>query len=96
VTAFPTRTNATQLDQGKRGTERSPSVTLPSLIGIEAVAECLGVSVRHIRRLIAERRIPFVKVGHFVRFDPQAVLGWVDEHRVEVFVPRTVRRNRPS
>jgi len=96
MTGFPTRLNATHADQGKRGTERTPSVALPSLIGIEAVAECLGVSVRHIRRLIAERRIPFVKIGHFVRFDPQAVLGWVDEHRVEVFDPRTGRRSHPS
>ena len=35
----------------------------PALMNIEQVAERLGVSVRHMRCLVAERRIPFVKWG---------------------------------
>lgn len=42
----------------------------PALIDLPAVAERLGVNERHIRRLVAERRIPFVKWGHLLRFDP--------------------------
>lgn len=57
---------------------------LPELVGMGAVAQSLGVTVRHIRRLVGERRIPFVKVGHFVRFDPAEIAHWVDAHRVEV------------
>ncbi len=35
---------------------------LPSrLMDIPTLAETLGVNVRHIRRLVAERRIPFIK-----------------------------------
>ncbi len=33
---------------------------LPHLMRIDEVAEHLGVSVRHVRRLVQERRIPFL------------------------------------
>ena len=59
-------------------------VTLPTLIDIEALAGHLGVSVRHVRRLIDERRIPFVKVGRFVRFDVEVIGRWIDVHRSDV------------
>ncbi len=51
----------------------------PALMNIEQVAERLGVSVRHMRRLVAERRIPFVKWGHLLRFDPDEVDRWIEE-----------------
>ena len=54
----------------------------PALMNIEQVAERLGVSVRHMRRLVAERRIPFVKWGHFLRFDPDEVDRWIEEFAV--------------
>ena len=44
--------------------------TLPTLLDIDQLAEHLGTSHRPIRRLIAERRIPYVKVGRLIRFDP--------------------------
>jgi excisionase family DNA binding protein len=43
---------------------------LPRLVDITEVADHLGVSVRHVRRLVAERRIPYIKWGHLLRFDP--------------------------
>jgi len=42
------------------------------------VAELLGVEVRHVRRLVQERRIPYVKWGHLLRFDPVEIARWVD------------------
>lgn len=54
---------------------------IPALITIEDLADQLGVTVRHVRRLVAERRVPFLKVGWFVRFDPQEIAGWLDESR---------------
>jgi excisionase family DNA binding protein len=57
---------------------------LPTLIDIDTLAVHLGVSVRHIRRMIDERRIPFVKVGKFVRFDVDEIVRWVDDHRTDV------------
>ena len=52
-----------------------------TLIDLEGVARRLGVNERHVRRLVAERRIPFVKWGHLLRFDPATIDAWVDEHR---------------
>jgi excisionase family DNA binding protein len=60
----------------------------PALMNIEQVAERLGVSVRHMRRLVAERRIPFVKWGHFLRFDPTEVDRWIEECAVPANDPR--------
>ncbi|MDP9388446.1 MAG: helix-turn-helix domain-containing protein [Actinomycetota bacterium] len=37
---------------------------------------------RHIRRLVQERRIPFIKRGHPLRFDPDEIDAWVDTKRV--------------
>jgi excisionase family DNA binding protein len=56
---------------------------LPTLIDIATAAEHLGVTVRHVRRLVAEKRIPYIKVGHFVRFDPAEVAAWIDRQWVD-------------
>ncbi len=59
-------------------------VTLESpLLDSDAVARALGVTRRHVQRLVAERRIPFLKMGRFVRFDPVALNVWLDQQRVE-------------
>ena len=57
------------------------TATRPALIDLPAVAEMLGVTERHVRRLVAERRIPFYKWGHFLRFDPVEVREWIQDHR---------------
>lgn len=53
----------------------------PELIDIEAVAKLLGVGERYVRRMVAERQIEFVKIGHYVRFDLEVVRKWVEERR---------------
>jgi excisionase family DNA binding protein len=79
MSAAESHANATNEETpgGHRTTLRCCEVTtqLPTLIDIDMVASHLGVSVRHIRRLIDERRIPFVKVGKFVRFERVSVRG---------------------
>jgi excisionase family DNA binding protein len=55
---------------------------LPRLLDTEGVAEHLGDSERHVRRLVAERRIPFIKWGHLLRFDPDEVASWLDGARI--------------
>jgi excisionase family DNA binding protein len=61
----------------------SPAQRAP-LLDTDELAKVLNVTSRHIRRLVAERRIPFVKVGRFVRFDPSELDVWLDQQRVEV------------
>ncbi|HXY42924.1 MAG TPA: helix-turn-helix domain-containing protein [Acidimicrobiales bacterium] len=56
---------------------------LPLLLDVAGLSARLGVTERHVRRLVAERRIPFVKVGKFVRFDPSAIAGWLERATVE-------------
>lgn len=53
-----------------------------ALIDTEALAGRLGVTERFVRRLVDERRIPFLKIGKFIRFDPDEIAAWIDEHRV--------------
>ena len=63
---------------------RPTTSTRSALIDLPAVAERLGVNQRHIRRLVAERRIPFVKWGHLLRFDPAEIDAWLDHARIPV------------
>ena len=53
------------------------------LLDGSGVAQHLGITERHVRRLVSERRIPFVKVGRFVRFDPIAVASWLERTAVK-------------
>jgi excisionase family DNA binding protein len=48
---------------------------LPQLLTIEQLAERLGVSIRHIRRLVAERRVPYLKVGSSDSTRPRSLPG---------------------
>ena len=52
-----------------------------SLWDIATVARRLGVGARHVRRLVAERRIPFIKWGHLLRFDPADIDASLDAAR---------------
>lgn len=54
---------------------------LPNLMRIEAVAEHLGVTVRYVRRLVQERRIPYLKLGHFILFDRIEIAAWLEQFR---------------
>ncbi len=53
------------------------------LLDVNQIADRLGVTPRFIRRLVEERRIPFCKLGKFVRFDATEVASWVDDRRIE-------------
>ena len=48
------------------------------LVGIPWVAARLGVTVRMVRRLVSQRRIPYLKVGGHVRFEPEEVERFID------------------
>ena len=75
---------------GQNNEHAKTAAAKPPLLDASAVAEALGTTRRHVQRLVAERRIPFVKVGRFVRFDPAALDIWLDTQRVDA-VPRPSR-----
>lgn len=56
---------------------------MDSLLTPEEAADCLGTNPRHLRRLVTERRIGFVKVGRWVRFRADHLDRYVQEHTVE-------------
>ena len=58
------------------------SLEREQLVDINAVAARLGVQVRHVRRLVHERRIPYVKWGHLLRFDPVDIDSWIEQSRI--------------
>lgn len=59
----------------------APYDTTQQCLGISEVSAWLGTSVRHIRRLISERRIPYHKVGGLIRFVPSEIEEWLDGNR---------------
>lgn len=63
-----------------------------NLLDTPALAAWLSINTRHVRRLIQERRIPFIKVGRLVRFDPEAIERWLDENRSD---RQTTAASRP-
>ena len=72
---------------------------LPRLLNVNEVAEVLGVNVRHVRRLVFEGRIPYLKWGRLVRFDPREIDRWLrvscEPHRQgAASAEQTVSRSR--
>ncbi len=53
------------------------------LLTVDQTGELLGTGRRFARRLIAERRIRFVKVGRHVRIPESAVIEFVTANTVE-------------
>lgn len=53
----------------------------PELVDIARAAELLAVSERYVRRMVAERRIPIVKLGRKVRIDVADLQRYVEENR---------------
>ena len=56
---------------------------LDTLLSVGQAAERLGISDRFVRRLIAERRIAYTKLGRHVRIDPDDLDAFVSAGRVE-------------
>jgi excisionase family DNA binding protein len=65
----------------------------PELLDVAAAAEMLGTPPRFVRRLIAERRIRFYKLGRYVRIDRTDVDAFIAASRVEAaLIPTRGRR----
>jgi excisionase family DNA binding protein len=58
----------------------------------EEVAAKLRTTVRFVRRLVAERRIEYVKMGRAVRFRASAVDQYIERNRVAPMSPAELRR----
>ena len=66
-------------------------MTAPVLLTVEQAAERLNTKPRFIRRLIAERRIEFHRVGLHVRISERALAEFIESGRI---APVTSARRR--
>jgi excisionase family DNA binding protein len=51
-------------------------------LDVDEAAAYLGVTRRWVRRAIAERRIPYIKLGQYVRLDPRDLDAYLEHRRV--------------
>ena len=58
--------------------------TTQSLLSVKSAALRLGLSPHTIRKYVELRRLPFVKIGARVLFDPEELERYIDERRVPV------------
>jgi len=63
--------------------KRVQSATAEQLLSVEAVAERLDTTPRFVRRLIAERRIEYHKLGRHVRVSESALADFIAAGVVE-------------
>ena len=56
---------------------------MDSLLTVDEAAEAMGTSARFIRRLIAERRIAYTKIGRHVRLAARDLDAFIAAGRVE-------------
>jgi excisionase family DNA binding protein len=66
---------------------RQQETAAPALLDVKQVAIRLGTKPRFVRRLIAERRIEFHKVGRYVRISESALCDFINAGRVEPMTP---------
>ncbi len=60
---------------------------------VPEAAEYMSTTVRFVRRLIAERRVPFHRLGRLIRFKRADLDGFIEAGRVEAFDPEVVLRH---
>jgi len=52
------------------------------LIGFEEVAELTSMPESSIRKMVTAKRIPCVRLGKHVRFDPEDIEEWIERNKV--------------
>ena len=67
-----------------------PATSAGELLTVEQAADRIRMSARYVRRLIAERRIGFYRLGRSVRIDPAELTAFVTAGRIEPISETTV------
>jgi excisionase family DNA binding protein len=52
------------------------------LLSVEELSELLGQSADSIYRARKAGRLPYLKFGGQIKFDPKELIGWIEEHHV--------------
>lgn len=81
----------------KRITQNAPVLDLPAeLLTIREAAGRIGMSVRYVRRAVAERQIAFHRIGRSIRIDPADLAAFVHAGRVEPMTAESIWRELRS
>ena len=67
-----------------------PTSYAGDLLTVEQAADRISMSARYVRRLIAERRIVFYRLGRSVRIDPVDLTALIASGRVEPITSASV------
>jgi excisionase family DNA binding protein len=57
------------------------------MLDVAQAARRLGTPTRFVRRLVAERRIRYYKVGKYVRFHPDDIADYIRQGQVDAIGP---------
>lgn len=55
------------------------------LLGVKDCAEYLGISVNTLYGWVHQKSIPYIKVGHLVKFRVKNIDSWLTENSVKPF-----------
>jgi len=58
------------------------------LITIQQVAQITNLTVDTIYKMVSQRRVPFVKLGEALRFDPVQLAQWIKQNTVMPMLER--------
>jgi predicted DNA-binding transcriptional regulator AlpA len=66
-------------EESARYTSQGPE-TQKKLLDITGIEETYGLKRWTVRTYCSQRKIPFIKIGRRVFFDPAAIEAWIQEH----------------
>lgn len=78
----PTAPSGPEVRRGRPPTGTNGVPVVERLLTVADLAEILGAGTPYIYRLVSERRVPYLKVGHYVRFDPTDIAAWLARAKV--------------
>jgi excisionase family DNA binding protein len=63
-------------------TKNTQPLRFPKLVGAAVIAVMLDCTPKHVYDLAKHGRIPHYRFGASIRFDPDKVKEWLDEHEI--------------
>jgi excisionase family DNA binding protein len=68
------------------------TLPLQPLLTFKQAAALLGLPENSLRRYIRERKIPYLRIGKLIRFDPVELQAWLDSRRVRAAREESLER----
>jgi excisionase family DNA binding protein len=69
---------------------------MADLIDIAELERRTAIKQATLRKYVVQRKIPFVKIGRLVRFDPAEIDGWIAERKVPVLKGGETGQKKPE